>query len=214
VNTYLRRPGCARVLLKRGAEAELRRIDWHGRAAVEKARLPKAYRHETLDDELRRSRIRMEARLMAEARRFGVSIPVLYDVDLEGHRIVMEFVDGPTVKEVLQKRLADPRQLAHEIGRLAGTLHAHGIVHGDLTTSNLLWREARLFAIDFSMGEKTDSIEARGVDLRLLKEAWTSAHFDLLPLFDEVLAAYREACPHADEAIAKLAEIEDRGRYT
>ena len=214
MNTYLRRPGCARVLLKRGAEAELRRTEWHGRAAVEKARLPKAYRHETLDDGLRRSRIRMEVRLMADARRLGVSIPVLYDVDLAGHRIIMEFVDGPTAKEVLQKRLADLRELALAIGRLAGTLHANGIVHGDLTTSNLLWRDGRLYAIDFSMGEKTHSIESQGVDLRLLKEAWTSAHFDLLALFDDVLAAYRAAYPRADDAIAKLAEIEDRGRYT
>ena len=202
------------MLLKRGAEAELRRTEWHGRAAVEKARLPKAYRHETLDDELRRSRIRMEVRLMADARRLGVSIPVLYDVDFAGHRIIMEFVDGPTAKEVLQKRLVDPRQLARAIGRLAGTLHANGIVHGDLTTSNLLWRDGRLYAIDFSMGEKTHSIESQGVDLRLLKEAWTRAHFDLLALFDDVLAAYRAAYPRADEAIAKLAEIEDRGRYT
>jgi len=202
------------VLFKRGAEAELHRTEWHGRPAVEKVRVPKAYRHERLDDELRKSRIRMEARLMSEARKLGISIPILYDIDLHRHRLVMEFVDGPTAKEVLQKRLADPATVARAIGRLAGTLHAHGIVHGDLTTSNLLWRDGRLYAIDFSMGERTDSREAQGVDLRLLKEAWTSAHFDLLDRFDDVLAAYREANPRADEAIATLAEIEDRGRYT
>ena len=202
------------MLLKRGAEAELRQFEWHGRLAVEKVRVPKAYRQAGLDDDLRNSRVRTEVRLMSEARKLGVSIPIIYDVDLVGHRLVIEFIDGPTAKEALQKGLADSRQLAREIGRVAGTLHAHGIVHGDLTTSNLLWRDGRLHAIDFSMGEKTDSIEARGVDLRLLKEAWTSAHFDLLARFDDVLAAYREAYPRADEAIAKLAEIEDRGRYT
>ncbi len=202
------------MLLKRGAEAELRRTAWHGRAAVEKVRLPKGYRHEGLDDGIRRSRLRMEARLMSDVRRIGVSVPILYDVDLAGHRLVMEFVDGPTAKEALQKRLADPRQLARAVGRLAGTLHAKGIVHGDLTTSNLLWRDDRLYAIDFSMGEKTAAIEAQGVDLRLLKEAWTSAHFDLSELFGEVLAAYRDAYPRADEAIAKMREIEERGRYT
>jgi len=71
-----------------------------------------------------------------------------------------------------------------------------------------------LYMIDFSMGERTDSREAQGVDLRLLKEAWTSAHFDLADLFDEVLAGYREAFARGDEAIAKLGEIEARGRYT
>ena len=64
------------MLFKRGAEAELHRTEWHGRPAVEKVRVPKAYRHERLDDELRKSRIRMEARLMSEARKLGISIPI------------------------------------------------------------------------------------------------------------------------------------------
>ena len=202
------------MLLKRGAEAELRRTEWHGRPAVEKVRLPKAYRHEALDDRIRRARIRAEARLMAEARKLGISVPVIYDVDLAHHRLVMEWIDGPTAKEVLHTRVADARTIAANVGHLAGTLHGHGIVHGDLTTSNLLWRDERLYAIDFSMGERTDAPEAQGVDLRLLKEAWTSAHYDMLDAFPEVLAAYRRAYAEADVAIAKLAEIEGRGRYT
>lgn len=202
------------MLLKRGAEAELRRVDWLGRPAVEKVRLPKAYRHEALDDEIRKARLRMEARLMSEARKAGIAVPVIYDVDLARHRLVMEFVDGPQVKEVLQKPLDDPPEVARAVGRLAGTLHAHGLVHGDLTTSNMLWRDRRIHLIDLSMGEKTSSVESQGVDLRLLKEAWTSAHFDLAELFDTVLAAYREAYPGAEAVIAKMREIEERGRYT
>ena len=202
------------MLLKRGAEAELRRVEWHGRDAVEKIRHPKAYRHLTIDDELRKARLRMEVRLMSEARRHGVSVPVVYDVDLRGHRLVMEFVDGPTVKDVLQKRLAEPRLVAFAIGQMVGALHASGLVHGDLTTSNMIWRGERIHVIDFSMGERTSSLESQGVDLRLLKEAWTSAHYDLADLFEDVLAAYREAYPKAGAAFAKLREIEDRGRYT
>jgi Kae1-associated kinase Bud32 len=156
----------------------------------------------------------MEARLLHEARKAGVPVPVVYDVDLVGDRIVMEFVEGPTVKEVLQKRLEDPRAIARAVGTLGGTLHAHGIVHGDLTTSNMLWRDGRIHLIDLSMGERTDDLEAQGVDLRLLKEAWTSAHFDVLDAFEDVLAAYRETYARADQAITKLSEIEDRGRYT
>ncbi len=214
MNAYLRCSGCARVLLKRGAEAELRRTEWRGRPAVDKVRLPKAYRHERIDEALSTSRIRTEAHLMSEVRRFRVAVPVLYDVDLRGHRLVMEYVDGPTAKEVLLKGLVDPGLIATAVGRLVGTLHAHGIVHGDLTTSNLIWRDGRLYAIDFSLGARSASLEAQGVDLRLLKEAWTSVHFDHLGLFEQVLAAYRGSYARADGAIAKLAEIEDRGRYT
>jgi Kae1-associated kinase Bud32 len=202
------------VLLKRGAEAELTRVEWHGRQAVEKVRVAKAYRHERLDDDIRRQRIRVEARLMHEARMVGISVPILYDVDLNAHRLVMEFVDGPTVKEVLQKQLEDPRMIARAVGGLAGTLHANGLVHGDLTTSNMLWRDGRIHLIDMSMGEKTRALEAQGVDLRLLKEAWTSAHYELADLFHEVLGAYRASHPRAEASIAKMHEVEERGRYT
>ena len=88
------------MLLKQGAEAELRRIEWHGRPAVEKVRLPKPYRQEKLDDELRKSRLRTEARLMSEARKLGLSVPLLYDVDVAGHRLVMEFLSGATAKDL------------------------------------------------------------------------------------------------------------------
>lgn len=200
--------------MKRGAEAELRKTVWHGRAAVEKARVPKPYRHEKLDDGLRRQRIRTEARLMHEVRGLGISVPIIYDVDLRGHRLVLEYVDGPTVKELLQEGHEDPRTIARAIGHLAGTLHANGIVHGDLTTSNMLWRDGRIHLIDLSMGEKTPALETHGVDLRLLKEAWTSAHYEVLSAFEEVLAAYRASYPRAEDAIGKLREIEERGRYT
>src|SRR2546422_8621293 len=91
------------MLLKRGAEAELRRTTYLGREAVEKVRVPKGYRLPALDDELRRARIRREATLMGEARKAGVSVPILYDIDLVGNPLVMEFVDGPTPEKILHQ---------------------------------------------------------------------------------------------------------------
>ena len=84
------------MLVKQGAEAELRRTEFLGRPAIEKYRRAKAYRLDVLDDELRRSRIRHETRLMAEARAAGVAVPILYDINLVENKIIMEFVDGPT----------------------------------------------------------------------------------------------------------------------
>src|SRR5947199_8755314 len=103
---FLGRPAARRVLVKRGAEAELRRTEFLGRAAMEKHRVPKAYRLEALDDELRRFRIRHEARLMAEARAAGVAVPILYDVNLVENKMIMEFIDGATAKDVLDQRSA------------------------------------------------------------------------------------------------------------
>jgi Kae1-associated kinase Bud32 len=205
----------ASVLMKRGAEAELRRTEFLGRPAVAKARVPKTYRLSELDEGLRRSRIRMEARLMAEARAAGVSVPILYDVDLAGATIVMEFVDGPTAKEVLDRGGPLAGTTAREIGRVVGRLHRAGIVHGDLTTSNMILREGRVVMIDFGLGGKDAGREARGVDLHLLREGLVSAHARATAYYREVIRGYREVFgPDADEVLATVKEIEARGRYT
>ncbi|HKZ47927.1 MAG TPA: KEOPS complex kinase/ATPase Bud32 [Thermoplasmata archaeon] len=199
-------------MLKLGAEAVITAVEWRGRPAVEKLRVPKGYRDPRLDDELRRARIRKEAKLFAEARAAGVPVPVLYDVDLAGHRLVMERIDGPTLKEVLRSP-GDHGSLCEEIGRLVAKLHSSGLVHGDLTTSNMLRGNGRVHLIDLSLGEKTDGLEARGVDLRLLKEAFTSAHYDRPELFGAVARAYVEAFPAGAAVLQKMREIEERGRY-
>jgi len=205
----------AAVLLKRGAEAEIHRTEFLGRAAVAKSRVPKGYRLPALDEELRRARIRMETRLMAEARAAGVAVPVLYDIDLAKNEIIMEYVEGPTAKEVLEAGGPSAHRVAKEIGRTVGRLHRAGIVHGDLTTSNVIVRERRVLVIDFSLGGKDESVESRGVDLHLLREALTSAHARAASYYRDVLAGYREvAGAPAKDAIAKVKEIESRGRYT
>ena len=202
------------MLLKRGAEAELRRTTYLGREAVEKSRVPKGYRLPALDEGLRRGRIRTEARLMGEARAAGVEVPILYDIDLAENKLVMEFVDGPTAKAVLDKGGKPALAVCRKIGEAIARLHVADIVHGDLTTSNMILRDGRLVMIDFSLGERTRSVESKGVDLRLLKEALTSAHARGPEYFEAVARAYRRRYPKAAEVLAKVTEIEERGRYT
>lgn len=201
--------------LKRGAEAELRKTEFLGRAAVEKVRVPKAYRLAALDEDLRRVRIRMEARLMSEARAAGVAVPVLYDINLVDNKIVMEFIDGPTVKEVLDRGGPEARTAAREIGRIAGRLHKAGIIHGDLTTSNMIRARKAVVFIDFGLGEVSSDAEKRGVDLHLMQRMLTSTHFrhaeELFAAFED---GYRSAMgDEAEEALCRMEEIERRGRY-
>jgi TP53 regulating kinase-like protein len=152
---------------------------------------------------------------MAEARTAGVSVPVLYDLDLAAGTIVMEFVEGPTAKEVLDAGAPKAVQTALEIGRVVGRLHRAGIVHGDLTTSNMILRDGEVVMIDFSLGGKDPSREARGVDLHLLREGLVSAHARAATYYREVLRGYREILSDlAEESIATVKEIESRGRYT
>lgn len=152
---------------------------------------------------------------MAEARRAGVSVPILYDIDVPSATIVMEFIDGPTVKEVLARGGVAARETAREIGRIVGRLHRAGIVHGDLTTSNMIVRDRRIVMIDFSLGGKESSREARGVDLHLLREGLVSAHAQATTYYREVVHGYREVLGRpSEEVLATVKEIESRGRYT
>ncbi len=201
------------MLLRVGAEAELTLAEWRGRQVVVKRRLPKTYRDASLDAALRVQRMRTELKLMAEARGCGLSVPILYDVDVDEVTFTMEFVDGPRVKDLLET-LEDPRDLCAEVGRLAGVLHAHDLVHGDLTTSNMLWRDPRVYLIDFSLGEKTAEVEAKGVDLHLLWEAFRSAHARAKEMLGWVWEGYAEAYPEAEAVRRKMMDIEKRGRYT
>jgi Kae1-associated kinase Bud32 len=202
-------------IVRRGAEAEIRRGCWLGREVIIKSRVPKAYRHADLDRALRASRTRNEARLIHEARLLGVPTPVIFDVDLQNAEIVMEEVKGPRVKDEFEKGGDEEvGALCQEMGRLIALLHRGGIVHGDLTTSNMIMSGGRMWFIDFSLGSRSATVEEKGVDLHLLKEALQSAHSTLLPSFPLILASYESNYKGAAEVIRKMKEIEGRGRYT
>ena len=107
----------------------------------------------------------------------------------------------------------EKKQVCRQIGEIAGKLHGAGIVHGDLTTSNILLDNGQMFLIDFSLGEKSDQIEAPAVDLHLVKEAFQSAHSQDMDMFEILLDGYSSSFDGAGPVIAKLDEIEKRGRY-
>jgi Kae1-associated kinase Bud32 len=205
------------TLLGRGAEAELWLVEWLGRKAVAKRRVPKAYRLPELDRTLRQSRTKLEARLLREGRMANVPTPLVYDVDLapESCVLTMEYIEGEQAKRLLNRLpLAEARKLSRRIGESIGRLHRGGVVHGDLTTSNMLVRGKTLHFIDFGLGAMTGELEAQGVDLRVLKEAFGSTHAHIGKCFDEMLKGYTSEYKSGAEAVERMKEIAARGRYT
>ncbi|HUV54072.1 MAG TPA: Kae1-associated kinase Bud32 [Candidatus Krumholzibacteriaceae bacterium] len=204
-----------RVIAK-GAEADLVLREWNGLKALSKIRKPKGYRHPELDSRLRRSRTKAEADTIHRAKLSGVPTPLLYHVDPDNAVIVMEYVDGVKVRDAVD-RLTDEerRELFTRIGGYAGRLHGAGIIHGDLTTSNILKQGDRLVFIDFGLAEVSTEVEKRGVDLNLMNRMLTSTHYrhqeELLAAFVE---GYRETLgKEAEEALMRMEEVAKRGRY-
>jgi len=185
----------------RGAEAVVEL----GRADATKCRLEKRYRAREIDWRLRHERTRSEARLLAAARRAGVPTPVIRDLD--GTTIVMERVRG----EVLKAALSPDRLRA--AGEAVGRLHGAGIVHGDLTSSNMIVRGDQVVVIDFGLAQVTDELEARGVDLHVFLQTLGSAVPEAAPLIDAFSGGYRATFPGAGAVLEREEEIRRRGRY-
>ncbi len=113
----------------RGAEAVITLEE----GAVRKWRIPKGYRLPELDEQIRRERTIREARITSEARRCGVPTPIIKDV--LKFDLIMEHVGGQKLKDVITPALSE------QVGEMVGRLHKAGIIHGDLTTSNMILRD-------------------------------------------------------------------------
>jgi len=206
------------LLIKKGAEASLYLADWHGRKVIMKKRLPKKYRPSKLDEQIRTYRTVHEPQLMHEAKKAGVPTPTIFLVDTKNATIIMEFIEGDQIKKLLGEVVKSERQnLCVKIGELIGRLHEHGIIHGDLTTSNMILNsEGKIFFVDFGLGEKTKELEIRGVDLHLMKRALQSTHFLFTEeCFNAVIKGYSKVLSDAvvKNVLDKIREIERRGRY-
>ena len=207
-----------KVLIKKGAEASLYLENWHGRKAVLKRRLVKKYRVPELDMEIRIQRTKHEPSIIHKAKEAGVPTPIIYMVDFASATIVMEFVEGRRLKEILDNLPSeDRRELCRYLGKLVGKLHKSGIIHGDLTTSNMiLTPEGRIVFIDFGLSEQSFELEDRGVDIHLMKRALLSTHFTYADeCFKSIIDGYMEVIGEDEtkKVLCKVEEIERRGRY-
>lgn len=205
-------------LLKKGAEADLYLADWHGKRVVLKKRPPKEYRPSKLDEHIRMYRTIHEPQLMHEAKKAGVPTPAILLVDLKQTTIVMQYIEGKQVNQRLNEiSERERRELCSRIGQLIAKLHARGVIHGDLTTSNMIMdHEGKVFFVDFGLGEMNSELEAKGVDLHLMKRALESTHHLFSKdCFKFVVKGYGNILsPGALKSVLdKIREIERRGRY-
>jgi TP53 regulating kinase-like protein len=206
------------VLIKKGAEASLYLEEWHNRKVIMKRRLPKKYRIPELDSMIRSQRTVHEPNIIHKAKEAGVPTPTIFMVDVAEANIIMEFVNGRQVKEILDHVSSEERlSLSSLIGRMIGRLHKHGIIHGDLTTSNMILTPyGKVVFVDFGLSERSKELEPKGVDLHLMKRALQSTHYKhAKECFKAVMNGYAEAVgeEEAKKVNAKIREIEKRGRY-
>ncbi len=208
----------SQTLIKKGAEARLYLAEWHGRKVIVKMRFPKKYRPSELDEQIRVYRTAHESQLMHEAKLAGVPTPTIFLVDISNAAITMEFIEGNQVKQLLDKISTEERKkLCMKLGELIGKLHGQGVIHGDLTTSNMILNaDDKVFLVDFGLGEKSIELEAKGVDLHLMKRALQSTHYKFAEeCFQNVIDGYSKVlgAEETTKVLEKIKQIERRGRY-
>lgn len=220
--------------IKQGAEAKLLVGEFKNQRCLIKERFPKKYRHPELDAHLTKERMRAESKAVSRCQAAGINVPKIFHMDLNSRRIFMEYFDkSVTAKEYISdiatKSIAanaehDTRltELAKQIGSVVGAMHVKNIIHGDLTTSNMLLNpksidgslnEYDLVMIDFGLASYSQSTEQKGVDLYVLERALLSTHSAVPTLFATILEAYEAKQPgNCKEIISKFEEVRARGR--
>lgn len=203
----------AEKIIQQGAEAVLiRKGD-----LVLKRRVKKGYRLDVLDEKIRKLRTRGETRLLEKAGKL-ISVPAVRRVNEKEKEIDMEFIDGLKLSENLDS-MKNWKEVCWRIGENISKLHDAGIIHGDLTTSNMIWvsdsaRGGRLYFIDFGLGYGNGRVEDKAVDLHLIKQALEAKHFkNFEKFFEEVVRGYGETSENSAEVLKRLEKVEKRGRY-
>ncbi len=198
--------------LRKGAEAELVETTFLDRKALLKDRVPKEYRVAKLDERIRRERTKQEAILLHRAKELGVRTPIIFAIEKKSSGIIMEFVEGKRLKDALNKK--NFRQHCKELGKEIALLHNGGLVHGDLTTSNVIADGNALVFVDFGLGFFSEKIEDKAVDLLNLKKTFEATHHSLMPsAWEEITKAYCKANSAGKSVVLQVGEIEKRARY-
>ena len=200
-------------LIKKGAEGDIFVSVWNNKKAIKKHRKIKDYRNSSLDQRIRKQRTIRESEIISEVKSYGISTPLIYNVDTKNCTIFMQYVPGTLVSSLSEERII---QTCKEIGKIVGMMHKNGIMHGDLTTSNFILSKEKLFVLDFGLAVKTTKAEDHAVDLRLLKEILNSAHAKIMKkAWTNFLKGYKsEVGPERFNKITNLVGvIESRGRY-
>jgi len=200
-------------LVKKGAEADIYVTIWNGLDSILKIRKKKDYRVHSLDMRIRTLRTIREAKMISEAKSFGITTPLVYFVDEKKCEIYLQLIKGKLVRDLSLNKII---KICTEIGKMVGTLHKNGVMHGDLTTSNFILSNQGLVILDFGLSQKTDKVDDYAIDLRLFKEVLNSAHAQIVEdAWVSFVLGYREILGNmlTEKVLSHVSVIEKRGRY-
>jgi len=198
-------------LISQGAEAKIYLIPEVSK--ITKNRTPKFYRHPTLDKQIRNRRTKSESKILTKAAKVRVNVPKVSHTDKEKHILYMDYIEGDKLSEKLNSYDQELQfRIMRKLGGQVALLHENDIIHGDLTTSNTIYKDDRVYIIDFGLSFISKKIEDKAVDLHLIKQALEAKHFQNHgKLFENFTRGY--VWPENKKVLERLKIVEKRGRY-
>jgi len=191
------------MIIARGAEAVIKKED----NFIVKERIKKGYRINELDEKIRRKRTKLEAKIMREVRRIGINVPKI--IEESDFSIKMEYIDGKILRNV-----EIDEKIVKEIAKIVAILHQNNIIHGDLTTSNFILKDDKIYLIDFGLSRFSRKIEDKAEDLLVLFYTLKGVHYEVFEKYWKFFE--EEYCKNYFEGkkvIERMYEILKRGRY-
>lgn len=194
----------------RGAEAVLYKVG----SMLVKERISKGYRRPEIDLVKRKYPTRREDKLLKKCKAVGVNVPEVLMFNEDECKIGIEFIKGDLLKSSLDSYDDNKRKkVCVEIGKQVALMHDRNIIHGDLTTSNMIWNDGKVYFVDFGLGYISEKIEDKAVDIHLVRQAFESKHFMFYEeCFKNFLLGYKKSEKYK-ETMERLGKVELRGRY-
>mmetsp|Transcript_43786 Transcript_43786/g.53721 ORF Transcript_43786/g.53721 Transcript_43786/m.53721 type:complete len:233 (+) Transcript_43786:236-934(+) len=211
-------------LLFQGAEAKIYKSKWNDKITIIKQRFTKIYRHPILDKRLRIQRSNAEVKSLKKAKEIGINVPDVYYYDKQNACIHMEYIECDNVKTILNKYYDKNNKKYNDkckdivgiMGKYIGKMHGCDMIHGDLTTSNMLYNEDNkiLYLIDFGLAQQGSAKwEQKAVDLYVMERAFISTHPDSECLIDVFYSNYKDNYKSGQKTVMKrLENVRMRGR--
>lgn len=189
-------------VMKQGAEAQVTIKEQQ----VVKKRAPKNYRNNSIDERIRKERTEQELKNIQRARKYNGNVP---ETEKKSeYTLTQKRIDGDLLKDIINEK----PEILGSVGSNVAMLHSADIVHGDLTTSNLIQAD-KVYLIDFGLSYISERTEDKSMDIHLLKKTLQTSHPSISEsAWNSFLKQYREY-EESEKVLERLEEVESRGRY-
>ncbi|MGK0209601.1 MAG: Kae1-associated kinase Bud32 [Patescibacteria group bacterium] len=201
-------------LIQEGAEAKIFKID----NTVQKERVKKTYRHLDLDNKIRKQRTKREAKIYTKAINAGINTAKILNLNHKQESTIpftleLEYLKAEKLSDTLSKYPEkEQANIMEKIGKQVAIMHQANIIHSDLTTANILYKDNKPYIIDFGLSYISPKVEDKAVDLHLIHHAVEAKHHKTKDL---LIKSFHKGYKYSesDKIEERLKIVEKRGRY-